>query len=66
MKAPAISRRTFLVTGTAVAAAPLLKGEVPTGPPAPRDDDTDVREVIASFAAAWSRHDVKGMGVLRG
>ena len=70
MKSSSISRRKFLVTGSALATCPvalasrpIFMAETATGTPAGRsDDDKDVRELIASFAAAWSRHDVKGMG----
>lgn len=65
METLGLSRRTFLVIGTALAAAPVVRGELPTGVSSiGQDDEQSVRELITSFAAAWSRHDVKGMGEL--
>ncbi len=53
------SRRAILTGGAASIAAVSVYGDnsEPT-------DEAAVRQVIAAFAAAWSRHDVQGTGAL--
>lgn len=56
------SRRAILTRGTAGFASLVLNQHVGRAAQPEQNDEQAVREVIASFAAAWSRHDVKGMG----
>jgi uncharacterized protein (TIGR02246 family) len=58
------SRRAILTRGTTTFAALLVEGDIGTAAQMIEEDEKEVRELIASFAAAWSGHDVKGMAAL--
>jgi uncharacterized protein (TIGR02246 family) len=61
MKTLANSRRKFLVAGTALAVAPFLKGEGPTGPPA---DYVAAKEFLGKWEHAWNKHDAHQLCLL--
>ena len=62
MTASSISRRNFLVTGTALAVAPILRSEEPTGPTAAR---ATANEFLSKWIQAWNRHDAHQLGLLQ-
>jgi uncharacterized protein (TIGR02246 family) len=62
MKSSSTSRRTFLVTGTALAAAPFLKGEVPSSSPA---DRVVAEEFLSKWEQAWNHHDAHQLALLQ-
>lgn len=57
-----ISRRNFLVTGTALAASPSLRSEEPTGPAAAR---ATANEFLSRWLEAWNHHDAHQLGLLQ-
>ena len=57
-----ISRRNFLVTGTALAASPSLRSEEPTGPAAAR---ATANEFLSKWLEAWNNHDAHQLGLLQ-
>jgi hypothetical protein len=62
MTTSSISRRNFLVTGTALAASPILKGEEPTGPAATR---ATANEFLSKWIQAWNHHAADQLGSLQ-
>jgi len=62
MTTSSISRRNFLVTGTALAASPILKGEEPTGPAATR---ATANEFLSKWIQAWNHHAANQLGSLQ-
>jgi len=56
------SRRKFLVTGTALAASPLLRSEEPTSPAAAR---STANEFLTKWIRAWNQHDAKQLALLQ-
>ena len=62
MKTPTTSRRTFLVTGAALAASSALKGEEPINPAASR---ATANEFLSKWIEAWNHHDVHQLGHLQ-
>jgi hypothetical protein len=62
MTTSSITRRTFLVTGTALAACPLLKSEQPTGPSAAR---VTAIEFLKKWIEAWNHHDAGHLALLQ-
>ena len=62
MTTSSISRRNFLVTGTALAASPLLRSEEPTGSIAAR---ATANEFLSKWIQAWNHHDAKQLGLLQ-
>ena len=62
MKPSAISRRNFLVTGTALASIPILRGEEPTNPAAAR---VTADEFLSKWEQAWNHHDANQLGLLQ-
>ena len=61
MTSPSISRRKALVTGTALAATPVLKGEGSTGTTAGRAAANDF---LSEWERAWNRHDAHQLCLL--
>jgi uncharacterized protein (TIGR02246 family) len=61
MKTSSISRRKFLVTGTMLAAAPMLQGEGSTGSAA---DTAAAKEFLVKWERAWNAHDAHQLGLL--
>jgi uncharacterized protein (TIGR02246 family) len=62
MTTTSISRRNFLVTGTAIAASPILKSEEPAGPSTARATAT---EFLGKWIQAWNHHDAHQLAVLQ-
>jgi hypothetical protein len=62
MKTPTTSRRTFLVTGTALVASSALKGEVPTNLAAAR---ATANGFLGNWIEAWNHHDAHQLGLLQ-
>ena len=62
MKTPTTSRRTFLVTGTALAASSALKGEAPINPAVSR---ATANEFLSKWIEAWNHHDAHQLGLLQ-
>jgi uncharacterized protein (TIGR02246 family) len=62
MKTSSISRRKFLVTGTVLAAAPMLQGEGSTGSAA---DTAAAKEFLVKWERAWNAHDAHQLGLLQ-
>jgi hypothetical protein len=62
MTTSSISRRNFLVTGTVLAATPVLRSEVPTGPAATRET---ANEFLNKWIQAWNHHDAQQLGLLQ-
>ena len=61
MTSPSISRRKVLITGAALAATPVLKGESLTGPTAGR---AAANEFLRKWERAWNRHDAHQLCLL--
>ena len=61
MTSSSISRRNFLVTGTALAATPAIKGEGPSNPAA---DRTAANEFLSKWEHAWNNHDAHQLCLL--
>ena len=57
-----ISRRKFLVAGTAVAASPIVRSEEPTNMDAAR---ATANEFLIKWVQAWNRHDAHQLGLLQ-
>ena len=62
MTTSSISRRNFLVTGTALAAAPILRSEGPTSPAVAR---VTANEFLSKWLQAWNHHDAQQLGLLQ-
>jgi uncharacterized protein (TIGR02246 family) len=62
MTASSISRRNFLVTGTALAAFPVLKAEEPT---VPASSHAAAEEFLLKWVQAWNHHDAHQLGLLQ-
>ena len=62
MTATSISRRNFLVTGTALAASASLKSEEPTAPSPAR---ITANEFLSKWLQAWNHHDAHQLGLLQ-
>ena len=62
MTTSSISRRNFLVTGTALAASPNLRSEEPTSPAAAR---VTANEFLSKWEQAWNHHDARQLGLLQ-
>ena len=56
------SRRTFLVTGTALAAVPFLQAEASISSPA---DRAAANEFLSKWIQAWNHHDAHQLGLLQ-
>ena len=61
MRTPSISRRNFLVTGTALAASNPLKGEKLTNP---ATDRAAANEFLQKWEQAWNSHDAHQLCLL--
>ena len=61
MKASLTSRRSFLVAGTALAAAPLLQAELPIHSPTGRAVGEDF---LSKWELAWNKHDAHQLCLL--
>ena len=62
MKTLSTTRRNFLVTGTALAAAPFLQAELSINSPA---DRAVAEEFLGKWIQAWNRHDARQLGLLQ-
>jgi hypothetical protein len=62
MKTHSTSRRSFLVTGTALAAAPFLRAELSIDSPA---DRAVAEEFLSKWVQAWNLHDAHQLGLLQ-
>ena len=62
MKTSLTSRRAFIVTATALAAAPFLKGEAVEGLPAAH---AVANEFLGRWVQAWNQHDAHQLGLLQ-
>ncbi len=62
MTMSSITRRNFLVTGTACAASPVLKSEEPSSSSAAR---TTANEFLDKWIQAWNHHDAHLLGLLQ-
>ncbi len=62
MTSSPISRRNFLVTGTALAASPTLQSEEPINPAAVR---ATANEFLRQWEQAWNHHDAHQLGLLQ-
>ena len=62
MKTSSTSRRTFLVTGTALAAVPFLQAEPSISSPA---DRAVANEFLSKWIHAWNYHDAHQLGLLQ-
>ena len=62
MTTSSISRRNFLLTGTALAASPVIKGEEPISPAAAR---ATANEFLSKWIQAWNHHDAEQLGLLQ-
>ncbi len=62
MKTSSTSRRTFLITGTALAASPILRSEEPTSLAAAR---VTANEFLSRWVQAWNHHDAHQLGLLQ-
>lgn len=62
MKITSTSRRNFQVAGTALAAAPFLKGE---GPTSLHGDKAVAQEFLDKWVQAWNHHDAHQLGLLQ-
>ncbi len=61
MNPTSTSRRKFLVTGSALAAAPAVNAEDVTGPPA---DNAAAKEFLSKWERAWNNHDAHQLCLL--
>ena len=57
-----ISRRNFLVTGTALAVSPILKGEEASSPVVAR---TTANDFLSKWIQAWNNHDAHQLALLQ-
>ena len=62
MTTSSLSRRNFLVTGTALAVSPILNGEQLSSRPAAR---LVANEFLAKWIQAWNQHDAQQLGLLQ-
>ncbi len=62
MTTSSISRRNFLVTGTVLAASPILRSEEPTSPAAAR---VTANEFLSKWVRAWNDHDAHQLALLQ-
>jgi hypothetical protein len=62
MTTSSISRRNVLVTGTAIAASPILRSEAPTISAAAR---VTANEFLSKWVQAWNHHDAHQLGLLQ-
>ncbi len=62
MKTSTTSRRSFLFTGTALAAASLLQAEPSISSPANR---AVAKEFLSKWIRAWNQHDAHQLGLLQ-
>jgi hypothetical protein len=62
MKTSLSSRRTFIVAGTAIAAAPFLQGESLSGSSA---DTAAAKEFLVKWERAWNHHDAHQLSLLQ-
>ncbi len=62
MTTSSISRRTFLVTGTALAASPILHAEGPSSPAAAR---VAAQDFLGKWIQAWNHHDAHQLAILQ-
>lgn len=62
MTTSSLSRRNFLVTGTALAVSPILNGEEPGSRPAAR---LVANDFLAKWIKAWNQHDAQQLGLLQ-
>jgi ketosteroid isomerase-like protein len=62
MTTPSITRRNFLVTGTALVACPVLESEQPTSSSAAR---ATANEFLNKWIEAWNHHDAEQLGLLQ-
>jgi hypothetical protein len=62
MTSSLISRRNFLVTGTALAASPLVRSEEPTSTAVTR---ATANEFLSKWVQAWNHHDAHQLGLLQ-
>jgi hypothetical protein len=62
MTTSSISRRSFLVTGVALAASPILQGEQSTEAAAARGT---ANEFLSKWIQAWNDHDAHQLGLLQ-
>ena len=62
MTTPSMTRRNFLVTGTALAASPILKSEESTSSSAAR---ATANEFLGKWIQAWNHHDAQQLGLLQ-
>jgi ketosteroid isomerase-like protein len=62
MTTTSISRRNFMVTGTALVASRVLKAEEPIGSAVAR---ATANEFLTKWIEAWNQHDAKRLGLLQ-
>ncbi len=62
MKTSSTTRRSFLVTGTALAAAPFLQAERSINSPA---DRAVAEDFLRKWIQAWNHHDAHQLGLLQ-
>ena len=62
MTTSSISRRNFLVAGTALAASPILRSEEPSSPAAA---SAAAAEFLNRWIRAWNHHDAHQLGLLQ-
>ena len=62
MTTSSLSRRNFLVTGTALAVSPILNGEEQSSWPAAR---SVANGFLAKWIQAWNQHDAQQLGLLQ-
>ena len=62
MTISSISRRNFVVTGTALAASPILRSEEPASPAAAR---VTANEFLSKWVQAWNHHNAHQLGLLQ-
>ena len=62
MKTSSTSRRSFLINGTALAAASLLQAEPSISSPANR---AVAEEFLSKWIQAWNQHDAHQLGLLQ-